>query len=308
MKALLLLLGVACLACGDPHKVAEATPSSAPSEEPAVPAELTAEASASGVPEPEPLKEVVLSEFTTRFKAGTTVTDGRVRNITLVAEHLKNLVLRPGDEFSFNKTVGPRTLENGFQNAPTYFAGEILEGVGGGTCQVSSTLFAAVLYAGVDVTDRHPHSRKSSYIEAGLDAAVNYPESCQKEDDPTICYDLRFKNAFSYPIHIEAEVGTELGLDGKRSLTVRVLGVSEAPKVVSTWAAWSTPPFEVRHRKVAYWKDDRSRLKQPGQVGLEGARTVVLTWPDGHEIRRKVISRYQPVPEVWEVGQEWKEP
>jgi hypothetical protein len=81
----------------------------------------------------------------------------------------------PGDLWSFNVVVGPRTEDNGFVFAPTIFLGEVMDDVGGGTCQVSSTIFAAALRAGLDVIERTPHSRPSKYIDKGLDATVSYP-------------------------------------------------------------------------------------------------------------------------------------
>lgn len=263
--------------------------------------------SASLPPAPELPKERPLASFTTKFKAGKGM-ESRVENITLIAKKLADYKLDPGAEFSFNTVVGPRTKEAGFKGAPTFFMGEVLEGIGGGTCQVSSTLYAAMLHAGAQTLERRPHSRLSSYIEPGLDATVNYPAECRGDKpDPRVCYDLRIKNPFDFPLFIRATVGEDLDKESKRTLQVEVLGTGEGPKVKTEWRAWGGEDFEKRVRRISYWKNARKRLKQSGQNGLEGARIVTLTWPNGRVETRKIRSSYQPVPEVWEVGMEWQE-
>ncbi len=302
MKRLLLLF---ILGCNSGSAAVETIPSAAAttaSEAPAPTVESTATA------EPAPPQERLLAQFTTRFLAGPKV-DGRVQNISLLATKLADVTVAPGQEFSFNQTVGPRTEALGFKSATTLFMGEKTEGIGGGSCQVSSTLYAAVMHAGVTITDRRPHSRPSAYIEQGLDATVSYPKECQsKKPDPAVCYDLKFSNPYSFPLHIRSEVSQELDKDEKRSLTISVFGDGITPKIETQWKAWSTPPFEPRYRRVHFWKNDRKRLKQAGQPGLEGARYWTLTYADGHVEKREVISRYKPVPEVWEVGMEWQDP
>lgn len=258
---------------------------------------------------PEKPAEKLLAQFTTRFLAGPKY-EGRVANITKLARMLSDTRLRPGEEFSFNKAVGPRTKDKGFKDAPTYFLGEITEGVGGGVCQVSSTMYAAALHVNAEILDRRPHSRVSNYIEPGLDATVNYPEQCWDTDkpDPNVCFDLKLKNPYDFDLIFRFEVGVELGDDEKRPLTVAVFGTGEVPEVTSRWKAFSTPAFDARYRRVIWWKDERKRLKQSGKPGLQGARVITIKYPDGGTDTKTVYSRYQPVPEVWEVGMEWQNP
>lgn len=302
-RALAFLLLVSC---------SEPAPLEAPAETPAAPVETPSAApppvaSASAPPEPELPKDRPLVSVTTLFKAGKGM-EGRVENITLIANKLMGYKIEPGAEFSFNTVVGPRTKEAGFKDAPTFFMGEILEGVGGGTCQVSSTLYSAMIRIGATIVERRPHSRPSSYIGPGLDATVNFPAECQGDKpDPRVCYDLRIKNPFDFPLTIRTLVGETLDKDGKRPLSIEVLGSGDVPKVTTEWRAWGGEDFEKRIRRVSYWKNDKKRLKQPGQNGLEGALILTLTWPDGRVESRKVRSKYQPVPEVWEVGMEWQE-
>lgn len=304
--AILALLALGCATESPEASDPEPDPEPAPPE-PEAPAPPVESATA-----PAPPKEKVLAHFLTWFKAGKGM-DGRVTNITRVAEKFSDLVVQPGEEVSFNKLVGPRTEENGFKNAPTYFMGEILEGIGGGTCQVSSTLYAGLLHAGVQITDRRPHSRPSSYVEPGLDATVNYPAECQTDKpDPRVCYDFKFKNAYDFPLRIQMIPGPEPTeeVDGiyKRRLDITVLGTGDVPKITTEWKAWESSPFVKRIRRNPYWKNDRTRVKQPGQNGLTGARVITSTYPDGRVETTKIRSVYQPVPEVWEVGLEWKDP
>ena len=261
-------------------------------------------------PAPEP-PERLLFKFETRFKAGKKFKNRGV-NIKLLADKLQDLTLKPGEDFSFNKTVGPRTLKEGYKSAPTYFLGEVIPGVGGGSCQISSTLYAVALHSGVEITDRRPHSRKSKYIPAGLDATVSYPKECwdAKKPDKRVCFDLKFRNPFDFPIRFHFEIG-DIEVDKKkkktRSLTVSVFGTGEIPKVTTKWRPYSNAPFKVRYRKVSWWEDDRKKLKQSGQAGLRGARLITLEYPD-HIEKRVVHSKYQPVPEVWEVGLAFEKP
>lgn len=273
----------------------------------AVVRDVTPVPSVSSAPEPEEPVQKLLVAYTTKFKADEKAAN-RAANIELVAGRFEGDVkLEPGEEFSFNKLVGPRSEAAGFKNAPTIFMGEVFEGIGGGTCQVSSTLYAAALHAGLTIVERRPHSRPSTYIDPGLDATVSYPVECETKNDPTACYDLRFKNPYDFPLYLRVNVSLSYDADDKRSVTASIFGNGEIPKVTTRWASWNTPPFEKRTRRVSYWKNDRRRLKQAGHVGLEGARYLTLTYPDGHVEKREVVSRYQPQPEVWEVGMEWKD-
>ena len=256
-------------------------------------------------PKPPPLK--VLAKYETKFKAGD-----RGYNIELLTKTLHDTVLEPGDEFRFNKAAGPRTLERGFREAPAYFVGEVIPTLGGGTCQVSSTLHAAALYAGLEITSRRPHSRPSKYIPAGLDAMVNYPESCvdPEKADPRVCSDLRFRNPFDFPIKLWFGAKSE-GVDGSAVLRVHVVGKGPVPEVSTRWLASGRPEFKTRYRRVIYWKDERGhrkRLKQSGHPGLTGVLYIDMVHPDGKKETRRVASRYRPTIEVFNVGMDYEIP
>jgi len=118
----------------------------------------------------------------------------RSHNISLAAKAINNQVIFPGEIFSFNQTVGKRTKDKGYLPAPIIVRGEIAEGVGGGICQVSSTLFNAVDRSGLQILQRYSHSRRVPYVPPGRDATVSW-------DGP----DFSFKNKYNQPILIQAK-------------------------------------------------------------------------------------------------------
>ena len=135
---------------------------------------------------------VKLSSFETTI--GNTSTEGRFANIKLGTEMFNHLIIKSGESVSFNKVTGKRTEANGFQQALELAYGEYVMGWGGGICQVSSTLYNAVVNAGLEVRSRTQHSRPSSYVEKGLDATV--------QDDRL---DFVFRNNTNADIFIETE-------------------------------------------------------------------------------------------------------
>lgn len=124
--------------------------------------------------------------------------ENRVSNIKTAAEDLDGTVIEPGEIFSFNDSVGRRTKDKGYKEAPIFVNGEKSKGVGGGVCQVSTTLYNAALEADLEIIERHRHSRKVSYVEEGKDATVVYNSK-----------DLRFKNTKDYPIEIRVSVSED---------------------------------------------------------------------------------------------------
>lgn len=129
-----------------------------------------------------------ITYFNSRNKA-------RSNNIALAVEAINNEVVFPGEIFSFNKVVGQRTVEKGYMKAPEIVKGELIEGIGGGICQVSSTLFNAVDYSGVTMVERFSHSKHVPYVPPGRDATVSWYGP-----------DFSFKNEYNQPILIRAKV------------------------------------------------------------------------------------------------------
>lgn len=117
----------------------------------------------------------------------------RAVNVSLAASRINGVIIPPGESFSFNQTILPRTAANGYVEAPMIVNKRYVPGIGGGICQVSSTLYAAMLTAGLPATERHPHSLKMTYIPEGMDATVS---------GNTL--DLRFTNIFPESLQIQA--------------------------------------------------------------------------------------------------------
>lgn len=132
-----------------------------------------------------------LSTFSTNYVNNA----NRTTNLILASEKINGTVLMPGETFSFNEVVGERTIAGGYKNAAIFVNGEVEDGLAGGICQVSSTLYDAVIGANLEITERHNHSKLTSYLPGGKDATVVWGR-----------YDFQFKNNREYPIKIEMSV------------------------------------------------------------------------------------------------------
>ena len=117
-------------------------------------------------------KYTLLSEYTSSFKGSTLGRKNRVKNMALAAQRINSVVVAPGEEFSMNDTILDRTKENGYYLAPAIRNGTYEQEYGGGVCQVSSTLFNAVMMADLPVTERHHHSWPMTYVPIGRDATI----------------------------------------------------------------------------------------------------------------------------------------
>lgn len=149
-----------------------------------------------------------LGTYTTDFSSSSS---NRAHNVSLASESINDVVLMPGDEFSYNNTIGNPNAERGYKIAGVYENGKVSEGVGGGVCQVSSSLYSAVLYADLEIVERHNHSMTVGYVPNGQDATVSYG-----------VIDFRFKNNTDYPVKVKSVVN-------KRKLTVSIIGTEYEP-------------------------------------------------------------------------------
>ncbi len=150
----------------------------------------------------------VLGKYQTKY---ATSNRPRSNNVELAAKFVDGTILLPGDEFSYNKIVGERTAERGFKAASVYENNKMVDGLGGGICQTSSTIYAAVLYADLEVTERHEHMLEVHYAPLGMDATVAYGS-----------LDFRFKNNTDAPVKIVAKAAA-----GK--VDVQILGTNANP-------------------------------------------------------------------------------
>jgi len=167
-----------------------------------------------------------LSQFTT----ATTSDERRNNNILLAARKISGSTVMPDETFSFNQATGERTIEKGYQMAPAIADGTLADEIGGGVCQVSSTLFNAAALADMTIVTRSPHAWPSSYVEKGLDATVNWPG-----------LDFVFRNDKTTPVFIVAGYA-------KRQVTVEIYGMYAGPgesiRLETELIAQTPPPHE----------------------------------------------------------------
>lgn len=134
----------------------------------------------------------LLSQYSTSY---STKNQKRTTNLRLAANKINGTVLMPGETFSYNKVVGERTIAAGYQEAPIYVSGKVVDGLGGGICQITTTLYNAVVYANLEIVERSNHQFVPSYAPASRDATVVYGS-----------IDFKFKNNRNYPIKILCSV------------------------------------------------------------------------------------------------------
>jgi vancomycin resistance protein YoaR len=199
----------------------------------------------------------------------------RTYNVKLGASRLDGQVILPGEVFSFNHVLGERSEARGFRYAPVIAGGVLVEGMGGGTCQVASTLYAAAFFAGLVVAERQTHSRPSSYIKLGLDATVSYPD-----------LDLKLKNPFDFPvaIHFTAEEGSlRAEIRGKR----RPYTVTLLRKVVGQ------QPFQTRYVEDPHLLQGKEVVTQNGIPGYTVRRFQIVE-ADKVGYRFQTVDKYPP--------------
>lgn len=134
----------------------------------------------------------VLGEFSTSFNNSTS----RGSNIHVAGQQTSDILLMPGDTFSYNKCTGARNWVNGYKSAPVIVGGKVTNGEGGGVCQVSTTIYNAALMSGLTIDEVHNHSLPSRYVQRGRDATVSYGYT-----------DLKFTNPFTNPVYIKNIIG-----------------------------------------------------------------------------------------------------
>lgn len=140
---------------------------------------------------------VVLGHYETKFPIAE---KARNDNLKLLASHMDGVVIQPGQEISFNGISGDRTEKEGYKVAHVITAGEMVDGMAGGSCQISTTMHAAAFFAGLKITDTTPHSRPSVYVPLGLDSTVVYPTRGAAGTD------LKVKNPYTFPVAVHYRV------------------------------------------------------------------------------------------------------
>ena len=225
-----------------------------------------------------------LSRYSTRYDASNR---DRSTNLELSAKKINGTVLLPGEEFSYNKVVGKRTIENGYKNAAVFSNGRVEDGLGGGICQISTTLYNAVLLANLEITERRNHSFVTSYEDPGRDATVVYGVQ-----------DFKFKNSRKYPVKIEASVKNGVA-------TMTVMGIKEDVEYDVIIRAYKTAtiPYKTEKRKNANLAEGKEKVIQSGTNGCKAVcyRDLYL---DGKKVKTELLSRdtYSTMKRIVEVG------
>lgn len=226
----------------------------------------------------EKIKEQVVT-FTTKFP---TYKVTRCQNIELAAKLLDGLVLMPGESFSFNGFLGPRTTAKGFKVAGVFANGRHDVGVGGGICQVSTTIYNAVALAGLKITQRSNHSMAVTYVPVGRDAAVSYPNP-----------DLKFTNSFDFPVALDT-------VYSKGQLTASILGIKDKSVEITI----ERGPVSTWGRGVKVQNDPSLPYGRSRVIDAGGAAHKTVTYrvfrKNGKVVKREVlhVSQYPGSPRL----------
>lgn len=211
----------------------------------------------------------------------------RTHNLTKATNIINGSIILPGEVFSFNQTVGRRTMETGFKDAMVIVNGKFEPGLGGGICQVSSTLYNACLLAGLEIVERHYHNLTVAYVPLGQDATVSYGTQ-----------DFKFKNNTTSPVYVRAVAGSGY-------LTVNIYGdTSFKQKIkISNIIDQSTPFHKVTLRDDNL-QPGESKLDHNGQNGYVVRSFRIFYDQDGEQTKSESLGRsvYQALNETVLVG------
>ncbi len=226
----------------------------------------------------------LLSSFSTKYDASNT---NRTTNLELAMAKIDGVVVAAGETFSFNETVGKRTVEAGYKEAGGYAGGKVVQTLAGGICQISSTLYDAVVYANLEIVERHNHMFLAGYVGAGKDATVVYGS-----------LDFQFKNTRSYPIMIKASIGNGVA-------KIEIYGIKEEVEydvdIVTTILSYTS--YDVEYEEDSTLEEGTQKVTQSGMNGCKSITYKVLKL-NGTEVSRTVLSSdtYDPLDEIITVG------
>ncbi len=226
--------------------------------------------------------EQVLGEFDTPYDRSNRA-KARTYNLRLAASKFDGYVLMPGQTFDFNDVVGPRDEANGYKVATVIAEGELVDGIGGGTCQVSGTLHGAAFFAGLDIVERYPHTRPSSYIKMGLDATVVYP---------TI--NFRIRNNYKFPVVLHETVKS-----GR--VVAQILGPDRTKTVTLIRRILAATPYQEVERPDKTLPDGMRVLAQRGVPGFRVRRYRIIR-EGNHAIRERFRDTYPPTAQIVRTG------
>ena len=212
-----------------------------------------------------------LATFTTRYNVSDV---DRTTNLQIACQKINGKVILAGNTFSYNQTLGPRTTAAGYRNGKVYEGGEVVDGIGGGICQISSTLYNTVLMANLEIVERRNHQFVPSYLPAGRDATVVYGAT-----------DFRFKNTRKYPIRIRASAKNGIA-------TVSLFGMKEENEYTFSFSTKTIAsiPFATKYEEDATLASGTEKVKQKGANGLK-TETYITKSLHGKVISTTLLSR-----------------
>jgi vancomycin resistance protein YoaR len=224
----------------------------------------------------------VLGHWETKFAIAE---KARNDNLKLLASHLDGIVMKPGQEISFNKISGDRTEKEGYKVAHVITAGEMVDGMAGGACQISTTLHGAAFFAGLDILSTTPHSRPSTYVPLGFDSTVVYPY-----------VDLKLRNPYDFPVAIRYRVA-------RGEAEVQILGKKRPfDKIEFEREVVEQKPFETVTREDPTIAVGHMVIDQPGYPGYKIIRNRYI-YRKGRVVKKnKWELNYRPVVEYVRMG------
>lgn len=212
-----------------------------------------------------------LSTFSTKYNASD---KDRTTNLVIACRKLNGKVLMPGETFSYNETLGPRTYAAGYRNGKIYENGQVVDGLGGGICQISSTLYNAALMSDMEIVERRNHQFVTSYVNAGRDATVVYGLT-----------DFRFKNTRTYPVRLVASATGGVA-------TVSIYGIKEADRDYTysfKTETVSTIPYTTKYIEDSSLAAGKEVVTQSGTNGLV-SKTYMTKMLNGKVVSTKLLS------------------
>ena len=213
----------------------------------------------------------LLATYSTRYDGGDR---DRTTNLRIACQKINEKVVLPGETFSYNQTLGVRSTATGYKNAKVYENGEVVDGIGGGICQISSTLYNSVLMANLDIVERKNHQFVTSYTPAGRDATVVYGMT-----------DFKFKNTRKYAIKIKAIASNGVA-------TVSIYGIKEENEYTVSFSTRtvSTIPFTVKYVDDNTLAVGTEKVKQKGANGII-TETYITKSLNGKVVSTKLLSK-----------------
>ena len=197
-----------------------------------------------------------LSKYTTIYDAGN---KSRGTNISIAAKTINGTIILPGETFSYNKVLGNTTKEKGYQLGGSYQNGKVVQAYGGGICQVSTTLYNAVLYADLEIIERYNHSYSVSYVPASRDATVSYGGK-----------DFKFKNSREYPIKIVSSAKNGV-------VSVSIEGIKEEKEydIEITSSILSSTPYKTTYQDNNTMAEGKEKVIQVGHNGMKSQSYII---------------------------------